>query len=96
MKSRKLGQTESVYMCSFTDYFDFLSFQQWKSDAVQATHHQGDIRYGTTADIQCSCIIGHNNIFELTSNEILDFSKLSATQSISGTFEDENFEKLRI
>ena len=24
------------------------------ADVIQATHHQGDIRYGTTAGIQCS------------------------------------------
>ena len=29
----------------------------------------------------------------LTSDEILDFSKLSVTQSISGTLEDEDFEE---
>ena len=23
---------------------------------VQATHHQGDVRYGTSSSIQCSCI----------------------------------------
>ena len=23
---------------------------------VQATHHQGDLRYGTTRSIQCSCM----------------------------------------
>ena len=25
--------------------------------AVQATHQQGDVRYGTSRDIQCSCLV---------------------------------------
>ena len=26
------------------------------TEIVQATHHQGDLRYGVTAGVQCSCI----------------------------------------
>ena len=26
------------------------------TEIVQVTHHQGDLRYGTTASIQCSCM----------------------------------------
>ena len=39
---------------SATDSFVIRSIHI--SKVVQGTSHQGDIRYGTTADIQCSCI----------------------------------------
>ena len=39
---------------SETDSFVIRSIHM--SKVVQGTNHQGDIRYGTTTGIQCSCI----------------------------------------